>query len=105
MTREVPLDHAAELVRRARDGRAAAGRARAAERELLDLLGDAEVGTIDGHPAVIREVESRPGIDLTSLWRDHPELWDQYPARRERTRLKFPRRPRREAADPPETIP
>lgn len=97
--KNVSLDHAAGLVRRWRTAVDTAGRARAtavqAERELLDLLGDADVGTLDGTPAVRRDVEARDGIDLTRLREDHPELWEQYPATRTRTQLKRPRRARK----------
>lgn len=89
---------AEELVFQWREARAAMSRARATEKkveqELLDLLGDAEVGTVNGHPAVCREVEQRPGIDLTRLHEEHPELWEKYPAIRQRSRLKFPTRHR-----------
>ncbi|WP_370944053.1 hypothetical protein AB5J62_33770 [Amycolatopsis sp. cg5] len=96
--RRVSLDPFANLVRSWRDARAAAGRARAdvdrIEGELLELLGDAEVGTLDGTPAVLRETEERDGIDIGRLRRDHPELWEQYPLARRRTHLKFPRQRR-----------
>lgn len=103
MTRRVELDECAQLVRRWQNHRQAVGRARAAlqaaEDELLRRLGDAEVGTLGGEPAVHREVSTRPGIDLERLREDNPELWrqlwQQFPAQRTRTRLKFP--PRRQA--------
>lgn len=103
MNRRVELDECAELVRRWQNHRQAVGRARAAlkaaEEALLRRLGDAEVGTLGGEPAVHREVETRPGIDLERLRKHEPELWKQlgqrFPAQRVRTRLKFP--PRRQA--------
>jgi hypothetical protein len=89
---------AEDLVFQWREARAAISRARATEkrteRELLDLLGDAEVGTVNGHPVVCVETVSRPGIDLARLREEHPELWEQYPADRQRSRLKFPARHR-----------
>ncbi|QWF78744.1 hypothetical protein HUW46_02142 [Amycolatopsis sp. CA-230715] len=93
--RSVPLDLHADLVRSWHDARATFGRARATvdriEAELLALLGDADVGTLGGLPAVEREIEKRTGIDLPRLRRECPELVDQYRVLRRRPVLKFPR--------------
>jgi hypothetical protein len=94
--RRIELDQFSDLLTRWKHAREAAGRARATvektERELLDLLGEADEGTVDGRPAICRDVEVRPGIDLARLREEHPELWEQYPTQRRRTRLKFPHR-------------
>lgn len=94
MTRRVPLDAHAALVRRWRTQRESWGRAKAAleaaERELLAALGEADEGTLAGEPAVRREVQTRPGIDLDKLRADCPELVQRYRIQRSRTRLKFP---------------
>ncbi|WP_410662056.1 hypothetical protein [Amycolatopsis sp. lyj-84] len=69
------------------------------EAELLALLGNNDVGTIDGEPVVVRDVEIRNGLDLPRLRQERPELWQQYPAKRRRERLKFPRRRTRNPDD------
>lgn len=80
-----------ELVRRWRETRAAAVQADAdaesVEKQLLELLGSADVGTVDGKPVVYREVRVRAGIDLTRLRKARPELWTEYATQRSRTRL------------------
>ncbi|OXM69667.1 hypothetical protein [Amycolatopsis vastitatis] len=96
--RHVALDPHADLLQKWRRASSAAGRARAEldriETELLILLGDADVGTLNGLPAVVREIEQRPGIDIPRLRRDHPDLWTQYQVTRSRPHLKFPRKRR-----------
>ena len=94
--RSVPLDDHDDLVDGWRDARATAGRARdevdRIEQQLYALLGDAELGTLNGEPAVVRQVEKRQGIDLARLRFEQPDLLRQYPRTRVRVRLKFPRR-------------
>ncbi len=96
--RSVSLDAHTELLARWRRASSAAGRARAnvdrVEAELLAVLGDAEIGTVDGLPAVVREIEERPGVDIPRLRRDHPDLWAKYTVTRRRPHLKFPRKRR-----------
>lgn len=94
MSRRVSLDSCAELVRRWQRIRVNAARSYAAlkatERELEQKMGDAEVGTVDGEPAVRKERETKPGVDLERLRVEKPELWETYPKRFQVTRLKFP---------------
>lgn len=96
MTRRVPLDENADVVRRWRNQRRSLSRAKAAlastEAELLAALGDAEEGTLGGEPAVRRDVDTRPRIDVDRFREEFPDLYEQFKTQQKRTWLKLPRR-------------
>ena len=97
--RVVPLDPAKdrvqELIQRWRTVSSAQGRAKSEldsiEAELDALLGDADVGTLNGEPVIERRAKKRPRLDVGRLRRDHPELADAYRSTDGNTELKFPR--------------
>jgi len=94
MTNAVPLDAIASTVARwhaARDGAAKLhATAAQAERDILAALGDADVGTIAGHPVVRREVEERHGCAFAALRTEYPDLAERFATRWERITLKVP---------------
>lgn len=91
----VPLDHVAALVARWRKARCEAKRLRgvaaAAEAELAAALGDADVGTLNGIPAVRRTTENRPRFDATRFRGAHPDLFDEFSYPHQRDELIIPR--------------